>query len=238
MVLRPSGSMSMGDINVELGLTRTAQRTLGCNSNNVTSFTPNNTSTRYLDGKFSGPIRLAADSYNQQRATVSTIALTSIGYNSFNIPAGSRTVNVVVVGGAGGGAFVTCCTNAGNSPGGYGGYAEGTFFIQSASAVGAVVGGGGASACRNVGSGGGTSTLNIGSNVAITATGGGGGYFVYGPNYGHIGSPGSASGGNIYNGDRGSIPSFAFSFENSYSGYGVGNGYSAGAQGIVIVSYY
>ena len=53
MALPSSGAMTLGNINVELGITRATQRSLG------------QSTTRTLYGVASGAIRLAADGYGK-----------------------------------------------------------------------------------------------------------------------------------------------------------------------------
>lgn len=62
MALPSSGQISLGDVNVELGLNRTTQISLG------------GSSTRGLYALVSGAIRLAADGYNKANAFIASIA--------------------------------------------------------------------------------------------------------------------------------------------------------------------
>jgi hypothetical protein len=71
MALQSSGNISLGDVNVELGLSRTTQISLG------------QTSVRDVFMVASGAIRLAADGYGKTRAFVfePTIAVNTANYN-------------------------------------------------------------------------------------------------------------------------------------------------------------
>ena len=68
MALPTSGSMTMGNINVELGIARATQRSLG------------QSTTRSLYGVPSGAIRLAADGYGKSAVTV---LVTTTGLNMY-----------------------------------------------------------------------------------------------------------------------------------------------------------
>ena len=165
------------------------------------------------------------------------VAFTTIGTTSWPVPAGTKNIRAIVVGGAGGGGFVTCCTNAGTMPGGYGGYSETNNSVSPGQVISITVGAGGIGPSRNTGQSGGTSSISISGGLSVTATGGGGGYFIYGPNVGHAGVDGSASGGSYYNGTSQSPPR-PWSWESSYTTYGKPNAYGDGSQGVVVIEYY
>ena len=160
----------------------------------------------------------------------------TVGSTTWTVPVGITNYKMICIGGAGGGGFVTCPSNAGSMPGGYGGYAESSGTITPGDVISITVGAGGTGPSRNTGNPGSASSIS-GSGINVTSTGGGGGYFIYGPNVGHAGADGSASGGNLYNGTSQS-PTINFSWQSTYSTYGKPNAYGDGTQGVVVIEYY
>jgi len=90
MALQSSGQISFGDINVELGLSRTTQISLG------------QSSVRTMNGVASGAIRLAADNYGKG-VTANPLSFLIPGTYNFTVP-NYVNLNVTVNGPGGGGS--------------------------------------------------------------------------------------------------------------------------------------
>ena len=156
---------------------------------------------------------------------------------TWTVPAGVTRVRAIVVAGGGGSGFYSCGGNGPNMPGGAGGYAQGVYNVTPGSTITVTVGAAGVSQSAGNGTAGGSSSFGS----FASATGGSGGYFVYGPNIGYAGANGTATGGTTLNTNAAAVTSAnrIYPWEQSYASYGLGAAAMATTvgAGIVVVEY-
>jgi len=161
---------------------------------------------------------------------------------SWVVPAGVTTIRALVIGGGGGAGFTGCCYNGPSMPGGWAGYAEGVYTVTPGQSLAITIGSAGASPAGGNGVAGTPSSL-AGTGIAVSATGGAGGYFVYGPNKGYAGANGVGTGGTLWNSNMNLFytnPAYrSFPWDSGYIGYGHRSEAMSvsAANGVIVIEY-
>ena len=210
MPLQSSGQISFGDLNVELGLSRTTQISLG------------QSSVRTLAGIGSGAIRLGADNYNKFRVVPGSISYTVPGTYTFVVP-NYFNLNVTVNGAGGGGGggcggqlltFLGCVNFCFSSNGNAGGQSSFNNVISYGGAGGIQCNGG-------VGAAGGN---NQNGSLGGGGSGGAGGVSLDSNCNQSNGSPGGAGGSvaKIWTTNSSGAPSFGQIISITVGGGGTG----------------
>lgn len=193
MTMVSSGAISVGgnatcgslnrSINIELGLSATAQSSLNCASFRTLAGVPSGAiSLSNFYGKSNNPYMVVTTSGasvvtsgNYKIATYTssgTFTVTAVGPDPTE---GNKVTAVVVAGGGGGG---NGGTNPSGGGGGAGGMLESTLTI-TATTYTVTVGAGGAGICSNFGTVGNDGTSSAFGGLSSTTGGGGGGAWVY-----------------------------------------------------------
>lgn len=165
MTLPASGSLSMSQVNTELGNPSTAQLNL------------NNSSVRTLAGISSGAI--AYSNLRGKSGYTSTLYTFAQGTSTFTVPSGMKYAQFVIVAGGGGGGQSDL--QSGFKDGGGGGGAGGVAIspkisVTPGSAISITVGAGGSGGYRGQGGNGNNTSVTVnGSTYTVYGGGGGGG---------------------------------------------------------------